>query len=78
MSYTTGLNICAIVARIKKYKSIIKKKKKRKELLTKTNLFCINDLPRSLTNCSYIEHNYFHLIDVLRKYDYMEKEIKKL
>ena len=31
MSSTTGLNICAITARIKEHKSIIKKKKKRRD-----------------------------------------------
>ena len=29
MRSTIGLNICAIIARIKKYKSVIKKKKKK-------------------------------------------------
>ena len=81
MSYKIGLNICAIIARIKKYKSIIRKKKKKHYkivLLTKTNLDCIKELiSRSLTD-SYIERNYYHLIDVLRKYDYMKEEINKL
>ena len=42
---TTGLNNCAIIERIKKYKSIIKKNKKKHDkitLLVKTNLDCIN------------------------------------
>ena len=81
MSYKIGLNICAIIARIKKYKSIIRKKKKKHYkivLLAKTNLDCIKGLiSRSLTD-SYIERNYYHLIDVLRKYDYMKEEINKL
>ena len=34
MSSTIGLNICAITARIKKYKSIYKKKKKRHDEIT--------------------------------------------
>ena len=41
MSSATGLNICATVARIKKYKLIIKKKKKKHDeiaLLAKINL----------------------------------------
>ena len=44
MSSTIGLNICAIIARIKKYKSIIKKMKKKHDemgLLAKTKLDCI-------------------------------------
>ena len=47
MSFKIGLNIWAIFARIKKYKSIIKKKKKKHNeiaLLAKTNLDCIKDL----------------------------------
>ena len=81
MSYKIRLNICAIIARIKKYKSIIRKKKKKHDkivLLAKTNLDCIKGLiSRSLTD-SCIERNYYHLIDVLRKYDYMKEEINKL
>ena len=54
MSSTIGLNICAIIARIKKYKSIINQKKKKHHeiaLLTKTNLDCIKgSISRSLTN----------------------------
>ena len=72
MSSTTGLNICGIIARIKKYKSIIKKKKKKHDkiaLLANTILDCIKGLiSRSLTD-SYIELDYF-LIDMLRKCDY--------
>ena len=72
MSSTIGLNIYTIIARIKKYKSIIKKKKKKHDqiaLLAKTNLDCIKDLvSRSLTD-SYIKRDYFNLIAVLRKYD---------
>ena len=56
VSSSIGLNVCAIVSKIKKYKSIIKKKKKKHDeitLLAKTNLNCIKDLPRSLAD-SYI------------------------
>ena len=77
VSSSIGLNVCAIVSKIKKYKSIIKKKKKKHDeitLLTKTNLNCIKDLSRSLTD-SYIVWNCFNLIDMLRKYDYMKEEI---
>ena len=69
------------VSRIKyDIKSIIKKNKKKQNeiaLLAKTNLDCMKDLSRSLTN-SYIERDYFHLMDVLRKYSYVKEEIKKL
>ena len=62
MSSTIGLNICAIIARIKKYKSrIIKKKKKKHDeiaLLRKTNLDCTKgSISRSITD-SYIERDY--------------------
>ena len=57
MSSTIVLNICAIIARIKKYKLIIKKKETKHDeiaLWAKTNLYCIKDLSRSLT-ISYTE-----------------------
>ena len=69
MSYTMELNISAIIARIKKYKSIIKKKKKQHDeiaLLAKSNLDCIKDLITSSFTDSYIEHDYLHLINVLK------------
>ena len=81
MSSIIRLNICTIIARIKNYKSIIKKKKKKHDeiaFLAKTNLDCTKDvISRSLTD-SYIEHKYFNLIDVFRKYDYMKEEINRL
>ena len=77
MSPTIGWNICTIIWIIKKYKPIIKKKKKKHDkigLLAKTNLDYIKGLiSRSLANL-YIERNYFLLIDLLRKYDYMKKK----
>ena len=81
LSSKIGLNICAIIPSINNYKSIINKKKKKHieiAFLAKTNLDCIKGLiSRSLTD-SYVEHNYFHLTDVLRRYDYLEEEITKL
>ena len=77
---TIELSISTIIARIKKYKSIIKKKKKKNDeivLLGKTNLDCIKYLSRSLID-SYIEHDYFNLIDGLRKCNYTKEEINKL
>ena len=70
MSSTKGLNICAIIARIKKYKSIIKKKKKKHNeiaLLAKTNFDCIKEFIYRFLTDSYIERNYFDLIDVLKR-----------
>ena len=79
MGSTIGLNIWAIIARIKMYKSINKKKKKKHDeiaLSAKTNSDCIKDLSRPLTDL-YIERDYFSLTDVLRKYDYVKEKINK-
>ena len=73
-----GLNISVVVARIKKYKSIIKKKKKKNDeivLLAKIKLDSIKGLIFRSLNDSYIGHNYLLLIDVLRKYGDMKEEI---
>ena len=81
MSSTIGTNVFATVAKIKKYKSIIKKKKKKHDeiaFLAKANLDYINGSTSSSLTDSDIERNYFHLIDVLRTYDYMKEEINKL
>ena len=64
MTSTIGLNICAIIGRIKKYKSIIKKKKKRHDeisLLAKTNLDSIKGLISMPLTDAYIERDYFLL-----------------
>ena len=58
-SSTIGFNICPIIARINKYKSIIKKKKNKHDeiaFLAKTNLRCIKgsismSLPNSYIGC---------------------------
>ena len=81
MSSAIGLNIWAIIARINRYKSIIKKKKKNHSkiaLLAITNLDCIKDLISMSLTDSIIECDYFRLIDVLRKFDYMKEKINKL
>ena len=81
MSYAIGLNISAVVARIKKYKKIIKTKKKKNDkiaLLAKIKLDSIKGLIfRSLTD-PYIGRNYLLLTDVLRKYDDMKEEINNI
>ena len=62
MTSTIRLNTCEIVSGIKRYKSIIKKKKKILDeivLLPKAKSDCIKDLSRSLTYW-YIECHYFH------------------
>ena len=82
MSSAIGLKICAITAGIKKYKSIIKKKKKKHDkivLLAKSKLNSIEVLISKALNVSVISHDEFALINNLQKiYDEMKKEIKNL
>ena len=59
-SSAVGLEICAIIARIKKYKSIIKKKKKKNDkivLLRKNKLNTIEVLISKALIDSYINHD---------------------
>ena len=81
-SSATGLKICAITAGIKKYKSIIKKKKKKYDkvvLLAKSKLNRIEVLISKSLIDSNISHNELVLInDVLQKYEEMKAEIKNL
>ena len=80
-SSAIGLKICAITAGIKKYKSIIKKKKKKHDkivLLAKSKLNSIEVLISKALIDSNISHHEFVLINnVLKEYDDM-KEIKNL
>ena len=76
MSFAVGIIICPITAGIKKYKSIIQKKKKdyKRVLLGKDKLNTNKVLnSRALINL-YISHDEFVSVNVLREY-YM-KEIK--
>ena len=78
MSSTIGLNICAIISSIKKYKSIIKKKKIKHDevaLFAKNKLDYIKGLISTSLTKSYIGHDCFLVLDVLRKYDDMKEEI---
>ena len=75
-----GLNICATTAAIKKYKSIIKKNKKKHNkivLLAKTRLNSIEVLISKALIKSVISHDEFVLINnVLKEYNEMKEEIK--
>ena len=70
MSSTIELNICAIIARIETYKSVIKKEKKKHDeitLLAKAELDCKKRL-----NYFWVFNRIIYwtrLLDVLRKYD---------
>ena len=79
-SSAIGLKICAITAGIKKYKSIIKKKKKKHDkivLLAKSKLNSIEVLISKTLIDSNISHDEFVLINnLLKEYDDMKEEIK--
>ena len=76
------LKICAITAGIKKYKSIIKKKKKKHDkivLLAKSKLNSIEVLISKALIDSVISHDEFVLINnVLKGHDKMKAKIKNL
>ena len=76
-SYGIGLKICAITAEIKKYKSIIKKKKKKHDkivLLAKSKLNSIEVLISKALINSVISHDEFVLINnALKEYNGIEK-----
>ena len=80
-SSAIGLNICAITAGIKKYKLIIKKKKKKhdkKILLAKSKLNPIEGLISKVLIDSVISHDEFILINnVLKEYNEIKEETKK-
>ena len=77
-----GLKICAITAGIKKYKSIIKKKKNKHDKivsLAKSKLNSIEVLISRALIDSFISHDEFILINnVLKEYNEMKEEIKNL
>ena len=81
-SSAIGLKICAITAAIKKYKSIIKKKKKKHDkivFLAKSKLNRIEILISKALIDSVISHDEFVLINnVLKEYNEMKEEIKNL
>ena len=76
------LKILAITAGIKKYKSILKKKKKKHDkiiFLAKSKLNKIEALIFKSLIYSVIIHNEFVLINnVLKEYNKMKEEIKNL
>ena len=78
-SSAVGLKISGITAGIKKYISIIKKKRKRHDkivLLAKTKLDTIEVLISTALIDSYINHDEFISVNVLREYNEKKKEIK--
>ena len=81
-SSAIALQICAITAAIKKYKSIIKKKEKRHDkilLLAKLKLNNIEVLISKTLIYSAITHDEFVLMNnFLKEYNEMKAEIKNL
>ena len=73
-----GITICAITARIKKYNSIIKKKKKKHDkivLLGRDKLSTKEVLIYKALIDSYISHEEFVSVNnVLREYNEMKKK----
>ena len=81
-SSAIGLKICPITAAIKKYKSMIKKNKKKHDkivLLAKSELNSIEVLISKALIDSVISHDEFVLINnAIKEYDEMKGEIKNL
>ena len=77
-----GLKICVITVGIKKYKSTIKKKKKKHDnivLLAKSKLSSIEVIIYKALIDSNITHNEFVSVNnVLKEYDDMTEEMKNL
>ena len=67
------LNISALIAKVKKYKSIVPKKKRKYNETAKTDLDPIKGLISCLLPDLYIGSDCF--INVLREYDGMKKKI---
>ena len=81
-SSAVGLKTCVITAAIKKYKSIIKKKKNKHDkivLLAKSKFNSIEVLTSKALIDSNISHDEFVLINnVMKEYNEMKEEIKNL
>ena len=79
-SSAIGLKIWAIFAGIKKYKLIIKKKKKKHDkilLLEKSKFNNVEVLiSKALTNSNIIHDEFFLINKMLKEYDDVKKEIK--
>ena len=79
-SSTIGLKICVIIAGIKKYKAVIKKKKKKHHKIVLSAKFKLNSrevlISKFLIDRN-ISHDRFLLINsVLKEYDGMKEEIR--
>ena len=81
-SSAVGIDICAITAGIKNYKSMTKKKKKKHDKITLFVKDKLNAIEVPISKClihSYISHDKFVSVkNVLREYNETQKEIKRL
>ena len=78
-STVVGLEICAITVGIKKFKSIIQKKRKKHDkilLLAKAKLNSTKVFISMALTDSYISHDEVTLVNVIREYDDMKEAIK--
>ena len=79
-SSTIGLQVCAITAGIKKYKSITKRNKKRHDKIALFVIFKLNGIEVLISKAlidSNISHDEFFLINnVLKKFYDLKEEIK--
>ena len=77
---TVGINICAIIAGFKKYKSVLKKKKKKHDKIVLLENDKLNTIEVVLSKAlidSYISHDEFVSVkNALREYTGMKNEIK--
>ena len=77
VSSAIGIKICAITAGIKKYKSIIKKKKKKNDKIVLLGKCKLNTIEVLISNGFIICHDkFFSINDILREYYEIKEEIK--
>ena len=81
-SSAIGLEICAITAGIKKYNSIIKKKKKKHDEIVSLGKYELDRI-EVLISVSLIDSNFSHdefvsINNMLKEYEEMKEEIKNL
>ena len=81
-SSARGLKICAIAPGIKKYKSIIKKKKKKHDRIVLPSKSKSNGIEvlvsKALINSNVSPDEFVLINNVLKQYDDIKEEIKKL
>ena len=79
-SSVVGIKVCAIIARIKKYKSIVKKMKKKYDKIVQLGKDKLNTIEVLISKAainSCISHDkFFSVNNILREYNEMKKEIK--